>query len=867
MPDVSGIAIKVQSGTTNTYVATWNFEETTRRTVPSSGNINVGDWVRVRPGARWYNGVPISSFVFNEEWQVRQVNGNRAIIDRNRSGTHSIRSPINVADLIGGSGGGGGEIVETTNYLDHYEVKWNYDSGDGIWFNGDSGNTEDKFSTYNGPENSIKIKVSVKPVSKTYTVNNQEVSYWTGGWVSCEYTADHDPPPVPPTPSVEIKKFKLTATIDNINDNHSELNQLMDQIEFEIYDGTKKVNSGVVDVLACMATYSCTVTAGGSYRVRCRAINLIDNTQVYSDYSDFANPVSTIPLPPEKIVDLEALSSTSIYIEWTPVANCDSYTIQYTTDATHFDSSTDVQSTTVQALEEDVPTPHCTLVGLETGKEYFFRVGASNEQGDSSWTDIESVIIGKNPVAPTTWSSSTVVITGEPLTLYWVHNAQDGSRQTHAEVELTVGIGEDTKITTHTENFDTSTPDEDYTPKTSSYAIDTTDYPEGTSIKWRVRTCGVTRVFGDWSVQRTVDIYAPVTLTMEMTDKDGEPINILNTFPFYISALAGPKTQRPIGYHVSVVSDETYETVDNIGKAKFVSTGEEIYSQYFETGEPLLIELNPGNIDLQNNMHYTVTCTVSMNSGLVGTASIQFSVEWEEKLYEPDCEIGIDPDIYAAYISPYCLNKDGTPVTDVLLSVYRREYDGTFTLIADEIEQTKNEYIMDPHPALDYARYRIVAISKTTGAISYYDPPGYPISGKEVVIQWNDEWSNFDTNTSAALEQPPWSGSLLKLPYNIDVSESNSPDVAIVEYIGRTHAVSYYGTQLGTTASWNMDIDKKDKDTLYALRRLQIWMDDVYVREPSGVGYWANVKVSFSQTHAEVTIPVTLEITRVEGGI
>lgn len=79
--------------------------------------------------------------------------------------------------------------------------------------------------------------------------------------------------------------------------------------------------------------------------------------------------------------------------------------------------------------------------------------------------------------------------------------------------------------------------------------------------------------------------------------------------------------------------------------------------------------------------------------------------------------------------------------------------------------------------------------------------------------------------------------------------------------------MSYYGTQLGETASWKVEIEKSDVDTLYALRRLAIWMGDVYVREPSGSGYWANISVSFSQTHKVLTIPVTLDITRVEGGI
>ena len=117
------------------------------------------------------------------------------------------------------------------------------------------------------------------------------------------------------------------------------------------------------------------------------------------------------------------------------------------------------------------------------------------------------------------------------------------------------------------------------------------------------------------------------------------------------------------------------------------------------------------------------------------------------------------------------------------------------------------------------------------------------------------------------MEQPAWSGSMLSLPYNIDVSENNTIDKSLVEYIGRSHPVTYYGTQLGVSANWNMDIPKSDKETIYGLRRLARWMGDVYVREPSGSGYWANITVSFSQKHTELTIPVSLSITQVEGGI
>ena len=51
---------------------------------------------------------------------------------------------------------------------------------------------------------------------------------------------------------------------------------------------------------------------------------------------------------------------------------------------------------------------------------------------------------------------------------------------------------------------------------------------------------------------------------------------------------------------------------------------------------------------------------------------------------------------------------------------------------------TKNTFITDPHPALDYARYRIVAVVDATGSISYYDVPGYPINEPAIIIQWDE---------------------------------------------------------------------------------------------------------------------------------
>ena len=853
---VTNLKLKIQTGSDNTLVATWNIDANTTIVTPgSSGGIRVGDWVTVKPGSRWYNGVGIASFVFGQEWQVIQLNGARAVLGRNRSGSNNIVSPINVANLQGGSGSTSGSSTTVTNTVKDYTYTWFYDTGDGVWYIGESGTKEapNNYMTYSIPSNAIRIHFHIIPNSKTREVNGQQTAYWTGELTIGEYLTSSNPPEVPPSPDVELDKYTLTATVDNVSDPRT------DEIEFQIYDMTKVFATGKATVTACMASYKCNVNAGGQYRVRARAANIVGSGRVYSDWTDFTSPVSTIPSPPAAITTIRGASSTSVYLEWNTVNSAETYDIEYTTNVNYFDGAD--ETTTVSDIEFN----HYTVTGLESGDEYFFRVRAVTEQAESAWTKPKSVVIGKKPSAPTTWSSTTSVIVGDPLNLYWVHNSEDGSTETYAEVEITIGTD---KQTYTVENVGWDDPDNEDKDKTKHYTIDTSKYKEGVQIKWRVRTAGITKQYGDWSVMRTVDIYARPTLDLQLTNQNGDVITTLQSFPFFIEGLAGPNTQEPIGYSVIITADIGYTTVDSVGRTQIVSAGDEVYSQYIDTNDPLLVEMTPANIDLENGATYTVAVTVSMNSGLTALATTPLAVSWTDEQVPIDAEIAYDPANYVCYVTPYSRDEEtGELISGYKLSVYRREFDGTFTEIVTGLDSTKNTVITDPHPSLDYARYRIIAISDTTGAVSYYDPPGYPIGGNAVIIQWDEEWSDFEVTNTDERATPSWSGSVLLLPYNIDVAENNTPEATMVKYIGRRYPVSYYGTQIDGKASWNMEVPKSDKDTLYALRRLQIWSGDCYVREPSGSGFWANVTVSFSQKHNDLTIPVTLELTRVEGGM
>lgn len=806
-----------------------------------------------------------------------------------------------------------------------YKVVWTYATGDGVEFSGSNSTItvdEDtpslsRQSTYSIPSNATKVFFKVKPISKTYKKNDKDTHYWEAEWSTKKTWTNETPLKTPDVPTVKIEKYKLTATLDNIDSPGAT------GIQFEIVkdNASKSYKTGKANIVSAHASYSCNVDAGSEYKVRCRSYK----GSTYSEWTAYSDNNGTIPATPSGITTIRAAEKTAVYLKWSTVKNATSYDVEYATKKEYFDYSDQTTSKNVGNVTQ------FTIEGLETGHEYFFRVRAVNNKDEKSgWSAIKSVVIGSKPIAPTTWSSTTTVIVDEPLNLYWVHNAEDGSIQTYAELELyTDGVKTsydfgDKDVSDAILTYKPLTEEEKEEGKTNTCSINTASFKEGVKIQWRIRTAGVTKEYGDWSIQRTVDVYAPPTLDIDVTDSEANSLETITAFPFYIRGVAGPETQSPIGYHVVITSNSMYEATDNVGNVKTINAGEQIYSRYFDTFESLLVEFWAGNIDLENNIAYTVTCIVSMNSGLTAKDSAEFTVAWEDMEHSPNVEIGIDADTLTAYLRPYCedsklvirkvtasgrrytitdeelfdvwgeevpraktttgeqvysgVTADGdsvyfcyveerTPVENVWLSVYRREFDGSLTEIATNLDGALNTTVTDPHPALDLARYRVVAATKDTGSISFYDPPGYPIGGKAAIIQWDEAWSEFEVLEDETLEQPPWSGSMLKLPYNIDVSDNSSPDVALIEYVGREHPVGYYGTQLGHTSSWNMEIEKSDKETLYALRRLQRWMGDVYVREPSGSGYWANVKVSFSQKHCELTIPVTLSITRVEGGV
>lgn len=733
-----------------------------------------------------------------------------------------------------------------------------------------------------------RARVSIRPIKNMdgSTIDTAEYQDNTD-WAVMEYDFKNNPPTLPPDPDFSIDvNNQLTATINNIN--VEELNG--NQIEFAIYqDDTKKYRTAKVNINTevNMCQYKTTVDAGHTYKIRCRAVR----GNITGGWTNFSNNDESTPVAPSSITKLEsrkiveqASTRYAVYVEWAAVNTAKQYKVQWTTDKSQFDIS---GGSVDEAITEEGQGSKYLVNDIEVGHEYFFRVASLNDKGQSlKWTPIKSVILGTKPSAPTTWSNITNAILGEDINLYWKHNSTDGSIEATARIYFTI-VNPDPNI--NDMEFEISIPNErpeeekesngvytiNSSVQTPGSQYDWRNLGDGFIIKWKVKTSSISAEYSDYSTEREIHVYSQPEVTLDIINNTEVSIEDISSFPFYLSILATPQTQEPISYYIEIVSNDNYTTVDEVGKTKVVNIGDKIYQKYFDPDRNkwrFLVEMTPANIDLENGKSYTANVTVAMNSGLTAMSSQNFTATLTDIHYDVFADILIDKETLTASICPYCnqyYEENGELIPSLVencsLSVYRREFDGTFTLVENNIPNDAITYVADPHMSLDYARYRVVARINDTGAISYADIPAVYVGEPSIVIQWAEEWSKFEyDNTGEGNVEPNWAGSMLKLPYDVDINEDNSVDVSFIEYIGRKHPVSYYGTQQGYSATWNTKIPSDDKDLIYQLRRLSVWMDNVYVREPSGTGYLANIKVTFNKNHNEVIIPVTFNLKRVE---
>lgn len=736
-----------------------------------------------------------------------------------------------------------------------YKVVWEYSTGQGVWFSGSESTVTSTNATYSAPSNAViggvRVGVAPNPGNKAKWKGTKRWTVYKGN-----YGAEETTPSPPSQVELSIDGTDITVTILNYSDEHSN-GYLSIQIVKDDKDVVTQSDGDIVKNEWGRAQLVCPGLGElGGHRYKARA--LAHGTRgERSDWSSYCTNVYTAPNAPT-IEKITTVSEEIVDVSWSAMPGAESYTIQYTSTTIDGVPVFDTGSSDVQEAS-GITATHYPASSLTPGETWYFRVKAvGNGSEESEWSSIDSVPVGTKPDVPTVWCYTTTGKIGEDIVFNWTHNSADGSDQSAARIGIKINDGEETIINLTTEN---------------SYSYSTNNLSDSDKISWRIATKGISGIEEEWSDYseiREISVYISPSVSFSIGVPDEEELYpVVHEFPISITGTVLPATQTPVSFYISITANEPYDIVQGDGNEVHVNKDAEIYSNYILTSSSeLALSLQPGDLYLNRGSSYTATITVAMTNGLTATASGVFIAKWDDPAWSPDADIYVDKNSLIAYIRPFCSDDvEYEYRSGFTLGVYRIDFDGTLTEIKTGIGAEENATVTDMHPALDYARYRVVATDLTTGVVFFDDPEPIPVNAKGAVIQWAGETKSFFANPNDyELITDEWSGTILRLPYNIEVSDDISPDVSLIEYIGRTHPVSYYGTQQGSTSRWSVEVPKTDIDTISRIRELAIYPGDVYVREESGTGYWANVKVSYSISYNKATVPVTFTITRVEGG-
>lgn len=161
--------------------------------------------------------------------------------------------------------------------------------------------------------------------------------------------------------------------------------------------------------------------------------------------------------------------------------------------------------------------------------------------------------------------------------------------------------------------------------------------------------------------------------------------------------------------------------------------------------------------------------------------------------------------------------------------------------------------IIDIYSRLDRGIYSVMLFSKSLPKVcgylkiekEYEDYTYYNYSGQYIRIDY-------------------LTGKSLIFPYNIVTSNTVENNCILVNYVGRKYPIGYFGDSSNENPSWTFEIPKYEQTVLDELYLLQHYKGEVFIREPSGIGYLAIVSVSFNKSYSEVLVSVTLTANRLD---
>ena len=371
------------------------------------------------------------------------------------------------------------------------------------------------------------------------------------------------------------------------------------------------------------------------------------------------SPVYTTPAAPVAVT-LSKSTDTVVAVDITgPAPYAEGYDVEYSLNGGEWESGGSTST-----------FPYDVQPGGGTVR---FRVRAVRGELASAWTESGEIATITPPLAPsvTAAGGAAVVPTGTAIEVAWTPNHPDGSVQSSAQVEVTIGDGA-------AQTYDVSGSATSYTVPAQASA---------TTVRVRVRTHGLDPDWGAWSAAQAVTVAVSPTVAVTAPAIDGDSVELL---PYALEWQA----TAPDG-----IASQTMT----------LSTGGRTVLSVNLAGDADGYELSPATYMPDNGATYTLTVTVRAGSTLSEQASRTFAVDYAGPA-EPTAAVSYGADLSASLLVIEGTDPDREDTESI--DVVRVLPDGSQWTVATGL--TSGQTAVDPLPPLntDFT-YSLVARSAT----------------------------------------------------------------------------------------------------------------------------------------------------------
>lgn len=395
------------------------------------------------------------------------------------------------------------------------------------------------------------------------------------------------------------------------------------------------------------------------------------------------------------------------------------------------------------------------------------------------------------PLAPTLTSYPPAAIAaGGPADITWRPNHPDGTEQTKAEVEVTVG-GVSSTISI---NDGTTTVD------LSSYVA------TPATVSARVRTYGIYVAWGAWSDTVTFTSYDAPVVTVDAPSYDGE---VMTALPVTVSWTATDSTG---------IAAVTLQLFDADGA---------LLRTWALAGGVVTFDLDRSTYFLTNGESYSVTVTAQAGSTLHASATREFEISYVGP-GEPTADVLWDDDDLSCAVTVGDGDDQGglLPAADHFY-VVRVMPDGAEHLVADNLGSSDQALDALPPLGVDFT-YRVVAVA-SSGVETPHD---------EVTRRDTSMWAfGFGQGVAETLL-------LAANPSSQESWEHGGESYHFADGTGDGLPI-WYGTDLLDVAhSWSFAVPPSRPEIAEATQRLFRRFPTCWVRDPFGHRWLVAAKAS-----------------------